>query len=803
MIKLLIPALLISFHAWSEECSAPLPLDGQPIMELMDKKCFSPEMTNDDIQMELATQKKIKKFCKKCHNPFLEPIQKSEEGKLQKKQKLSETLFAEVEKELSFITLDLMKVRSSFKLPIDPAQARMDCQLDKIEPSCLSTENHKLELQGLKKLIKKSQNTVATELANILSGKTSKGESLLKRTGELKCNDIREQDIQFAQMRYHESLLDSEFIENLREFSLNKSSNLEEEIEKMFKTENNSNFSGPLRKLSTHPIFKSLIQNPDELKKFLASVSPSDKNESIIEKLYGKAPAETFTKNIAQRCSNVVKHTNEILEKIYCTPNFSFIADNSLAMSLVNKKKLTDLNNLELESYVQANCTEMNSITEGTKTESINEFLKLNKHNDPALVSLPKENFKTDAFNRSIGNDGHAICEAQNSNKCAKESKVSECIMLSYIQKTKNDKSYKELAKSSDQNINEILRSLVGAGLPQNEFGVDSYAVNLLKDEGILPGAPKTEHHQPKDVTGFHKETSSIQKSMKLSPVGGAQMAQNSTNHILNSAFENGASESLKPEQSGTKPGIEFNQKSPAFSSLNEDEQKKILNYLKNRPTKQEIKNDSQEKRQDIARTTKETHSFPESQNIPIYDGAPTKTESTSTFMPKITPVTKDQLSASNKRSISESFNKALQDAQLKRSPASVDRQSVPSLSISKNELGINEIGIEASEEDLSKVGLFKEKLKELLSTKSDELVKLQEGEKFIIHINQHEILLIYNQEKKIYEAKCNDKSLPEDYLKTISHYFNVTLKEGPGKREALLKVFNVSQNDKVKEHSK
>jgi hypothetical protein len=28
-------------------------------------------------------------------------------------------------------------------------------------------------------------------------------------------------------------------------------------------------------------------------------------------------------------------------------------------------------------------------------------------------------------------------------------------------------------------------------------------------------------------------------------------------------------------------------------------------------------------------------------------------------------------------------------------------------------------------------------------------------------------------------------------------------LKEGPGKREALLKVFNVSQNDKVKEHSK
>jgi hypothetical protein len=93
--------------------------------------------------------------------------------------------------------------------------------------------------------------------------------------------------------------------------------------------------------------------------------------------------------------------------------------------------------------------------------------------------------------------------------------------------------------------------------------------------------------------------------------------------------------------------------------------------------------------------------------------------------------------------------------------------------------------------------------LKDLLKSHSEEIIKLKEGEKLIIMINNHEILLTYNSETKNYEAKSKDKSLPVDYLNTISHYFNVTLKEGPGKREALLKTFKVSQNLQIKESVK
>ena len=797
MIKILIPVLFISLSSQAEECATPHPLNGQPVVELMDYKCLSDDLKKEEVTSEIYTEKKTKKFCKKCHNPFSQLKIESEEYKQQKRKELSEAVFAELEKELSFITIDLMKVRSSFSLPLDPKDAINNCQFEKLQaPKCLPTND-----KFLKSLKTKSQNTIATELANILSEDQIKGESLLKRPLANECSPkLKENHVISAQMRYHESLLTKDLLNELKNIDFSNSKNLDQAIEELSKSDKvkNKNIIGKTRSILTHPLVKALITRPDEFRKFVDSIPNDADNKKIVEMLNSSGPALQFSKTISERCLMAMTQAAEILEKIHCSPETPYFADNAKVMGIINKKSFSDLSDEEAERKLQNFCLEYNNQSQKTGALNFNEILKINKNNDPSLVSLPQETFKTDAYDRSIGYDANAICKAsKDSTHCSQDKELRECQMLANYELLKTDKAYQRLANTSDRNINEILRSLIGQGLPQNGTGVDSYAVDLLKKEGILPGHTQADNSQPRDVVSFQKEIHQPlgAKGMKRPS---QQMAfekksqnMNPTPDFMNVPHNKDDASSIKNETQNTQ------KVTSDFSSLNEEEQKKILNYLKNKPGKSPttVSGLAQNSNPSAPQETTQYMNREDEVETSQFTRPTTVTPETNGVIPKISSRENSQLSAPHKKSISESYNKALQEAQLRRSPASENQLMVPSLSLSKNSAGVNEIEIEVNEEDLGQVALFKEKLKDLLKSHSEEIIKLKEGEKLIIMINNHEILLTFNSETRNYEAKSNDKSLPVDYLNTISHYFNVTLKEGPGKREALLKTFKVSQN--------
>jgi hypothetical protein len=802
MIKILIPVLFISLSSQAEECATPHPLNGQPVVELMDYKCLSDDLKKEEVTSEIYTEKKTKKFCKKCHNPFSQLKIESEEYKQQRRKELSEAVFAELEKELSFITIDLMKIRSSFSLPIDPKDAINNCQFEKLQsPKCLPSND-----KFLKSLKTKSQNAIATELANILSEDQIKGESLLKRPLVNECSPkLKENHVISAQMRYHESLLTKDLLEELKNIDFSNSKNLDQAIEELSRSDKlkNKNIIGKTRSILTHPLVKALITRPDEFRKFVDSIPNDAENKKIVEMLNSSGPAIQFSKTISDRCLMAMTQAAEILEKVYCSPETPYFADNAKVMGIINKKNFSDLSDEEAERKLQNFCLEYNNQSQKTGALNFNEILKINKNNDSSLVSLPQETFKTDAYDRSIGYDANAICKASKDSKhCSQDKELRECQMLANFELLKTDKTYQRLADTSDRNINEILRSLIGEGLPQNGSGVDSYAVDLLKKEGILPGQTQTNNSQPRDVVSFQKEIQNLPAAKGIKAPS-QQLAYEKSSHKINQTNDSANTPLNQEGSSNNKNENQNTQKvNSNFSSLSEEEQKKILNYLKNKPSKTPTAVSGPVQNSNPSGIQKPTqHLNPEDE----VKGTQVSTQTLvnpemNGVIPKISSRENSQLSAPDKKSISESYNKALQEAQLRRSPASGNQLMVPSLSLSKNADGVNEIEIEVNEDDLGRVVIFKEKLKELLKSHSEEIIKLKEGEKLIIMINNHEILLTYNSETRNYEAKSNDKSLPVDYLNTISHYFNVTLKEGPGKREALLKTFKVSQNHKMED---
>ena len=62
MIKILIRVLFISLSSQAEECATPHPLNGQPVVELMDYKCLSDDLKKEEVTSEIYTEKKTKKF---------------------------------------------------------------------------------------------------------------------------------------------------------------------------------------------------------------------------------------------------------------------------------------------------------------------------------------------------------------------------------------------------------------------------------------------------------------------------------------------------------------------------------------------------------------------------------------------------------------------------------------------------------------------------------------------------------------------------------------------------------------------
>ena len=145
-----------------ENCDPTLPLSGQSIMDLAETKCLGDTLPRNDISRTLTKEKATKKFCKSCKNHLMSLTIDN------RIQPYANATMNELQKELTFISVDLIKMRSSFSMSFDSDIAVKSCNFKNlIPPTCLQGK----EIENFKSETVKIQNTMATELASLLSEK--------------------------------------------------------------------------------------------------------------------------------------------------------------------------------------------------------------------------------------------------------------------------------------------------------------------------------------------------------------------------------------------------------------------------------------------------------------------------------------------------------------------------------------------------------------------------------------------------------------------------------------------------------
>jgi hypothetical protein len=775
------------------------------IIKVAGKKCLTPNIGKDDLVNEPADSKpRWKNFCDACKAESIVDSISHSGGKEEVESLYGKAVLNEFQKELTFITIDLMKMRSSFPLDFNPKQAIGSCKFNKTnlkKPACLS-KNQSDEFDQQVQAIK---NALASELSSLISGRTDLDTGLLSR--ELKnlgqCEkEISDKEIQYAQARYYETTITPKFIADLKEV-------VENQKDAINFLHTDEGWYNKIKYLKDHPIFKFLLNDSRKLKGFLSEIKASDNNEKIIENLYSKKHAGEFGDFISDRCNKAFEKASTSLETTFCKESPSYIADNLTSMELVIGEKFSELSDEAAEEKLQILCADLNT----TKKQPVS-FLKANENktdlNNNSYVALPLSTFKRGTHDRYFSRDKRVLCETKNNIPgCTVDSKDQNCMMLNFISLSKNSKDFMNLANGSNENINLVLRSLIDNGLPQKDGKADQQAVVILKTEGILSGSDLTPRPPQQDAASFHRavansnnnsiKPSTSQAAKAPTPTTPAQPAptsQTTTRLGDESQYDSQSDSQFEAVKNKTDSAKTKN----SFSSLSDQEQMNLLNRMKpksnSKKSARTAKSESTPDSDDSYSTAGQSFnsgSFATDQAAAVADNTavdkPTipQSEGHSGSRAKLDPKKIDK---------DASFNEAKIQASQNRAPASdITKDTV--ISLSKTDGGLNKIEIKVPDESVlgKKTPELESKIQDYLDKSGQSLQGAKKGEAFIVKLGKYDIKVSIN-DYGVYVATCKDKSIHPDYLAFLSRYFT-GIKERVSSSDAMKKVLIESTSSK------
>lgn len=789
---LLVILVCLPWSVSSQEECVPSSDNLQALAKVVGKKCLQ-EISKDELADLVVTKDEYKAFCEKCNNETLKSSVNKKDGKEELESMYAKGTLQEFQKELTFISLDLMKLRSSFRMPFKPDKAIQSCNFSKLnKPKCLSPD----QLKKYDKQVLGMKNALATEISSILSDKPNEKEGLLIRDESENSCHILDQDALFAQTRYQESLINPKFISELRSRLANK-----ESVKSLLENnKDSSSFKTDLKILSSHPIFQALLNDPRNLNSFLSESAALNSSSSIIEKLYESKVGQNFGDEIDSKCKSLFEKTSSYLNDIYCKETHPFVADNLTAIEGVVGQPVQKLGKEDAESDLQIFCSHINSVE--ASTPSFNNVREnLSPTREQTFVKQPLASFKSNLGISNYKTSKYNICQASKLNPpCEKESLDASCKMYHFYNLLKTSKPYQALAKSSDDNINLILRSMIGDGVPQKDGKVDATAVALLKSEGILPGGDTSSRPPQQTAAAFNKTVNSAAtpRPQQAAKPASAPTFPSKPEEAQPSYAQSAARESdsdVDQDSPSSRSDSPTKHKSPKkqnskFSNLSDDEQQRIMDMMKRSKkaggkTPTAASSDEQDSSEDAFDSAGSSMANIAAQTAA--SGASIANVAQKAASAGATAGKKAVLDPTKK---SSSLNDAMVDANNNRQLASSGSSLTSSnaqVSISKSGTNENEIKIKVADAELNQVNEFKEKLKVLLNAHSQEISVAGDGEKFVVKLNNFEINVVFNKQLGTYEALCKDSSIPKDYLKTISTYFNVTLKGSTGQREALV----------------
>lgn len=413
---------------------------------------------------------------------------------------------------------------------------------------------------------------LSNELASFITDDPNfnPGNTLLKR--EQRACFISEKDLLLISSRAAEEALTPQMLDKLASLDPDDylSTNhlfLEDDIME--------NYEGDLSQLSqslrSHPLLANYMDDPAKFIEFVKSIPTPRNTENLRAKIYNAESGNNFDNDLAESC----KSSFEVINKNLCSSDFNSGKFNLDAFSNYRQIKGTELPsfdspladkevilnaNAEVLKYCDINPDENKIKLSGIQNSLTSGMMSV--YQDLSFVEFNEVKHKTE-----IGNLNRKVCQMAN-RPCTQD--TFECKVLQKYNDLKNSGSLEsKLARSSNLDVNSVLRSMIG-----DTSNLEPKTKEILIANGIIPRDDGTMVAQP-DIPERTTEYFANNNTQNNQPARTtAQIAQtkSNTNQATRQPFT--ADESYSNSQANT---VSPNQESFAdFSDILNDSSEEL-----------------------------------------------------------------------------------------------------------------------------------------------------------------------------------------------------------------------------------
>jgi hypothetical protein len=245
--------------------------------------------------------------------------------------------------------------------------------------------------------------------------------------------------------------------------------------------------------LNSHPLFAEKLKNPSSFINFFKSIPSPANSDALKATLYNKSNGDFFDASLAESCDisfNSLKNT-------VCSSDFENGSINIDPYRNFNKIEGSDFKGVDQDLSTSENHISLNEkilrYCENSPAGKINlseKSQEISKILDVQYSNQSLSQFRIDMADRSFGNTASILCSFTSAN-CTSNRLMCEMIKK-YESMQKSDGIDAKLAKSSNKEINTLLRSMLG-----DMSKLDTDTKSILINEGILPREDGTLVPQP------------------------------------------------------------------------------------------------------------------------------------------------------------------------------------------------------------------------------------------------------------------------------------------------------------------
>ncbi|WPU63843.1 hypothetical protein [Peredibacter starrii] len=516
MIKILL-IVFLSFSLWAseeEDCETDV---STPAIKMAEELAVPNCITKNNLYK--AKSGSSEELCQNCKSKFEKNSNKSIPSF--SKTKKQETFFnSALEEYKKLVTNNLISTARLRALM--PTGAKYENSLKSCQPKTSEDFIKGCHSETAKKLFKNStllqslQRETSNELAKILSKDDYQAPSTLLNRSKASCF-VPEKDILLIASSNVEEALTPDLIEYFKSPAIEKLGSVEE----IFSSDDFISKFGDKSELResvvSHPLLAEYFKSPKSIATFFKTLPQNASTADLRKTLYSKNSGELFDKSLAESCEKSFRALQEnICSKEFESGdltidpfnNYNKLFSEDLKPSKDKFATSEDLlqKNFELLGLCESSSISSRNLT--TCNEVISNFLP-QRYKEQNINS-----FKDDKFATEIGSINESICSVDD-NKCPAGSKDISCKAFLKYKELKNiDSLESKLANSSNKEVNDLLRSMIGD--PKN---LDPKTKEILVLQGILPkddGTLVAQAEIPERQPGYFNQAPASQTQAKV-----------------------------------------------------------------------------------------------------------------------------------------------------------------------------------------------------------------------------------------------------------------------------------------------